>query len=103
MRHTHARDTGPRLSPVAPPGLYERLSATPARQGAGTDDVPGGLLSLGPGWHGVFFVQDDALCLVLAAGPPPWGCHLGASAVRRCDHPPGPAGGHAAPAVSVNK
>ena len=84
------------LDPVSPTWLRPVFTSVfrqpAARQGVGSDDVPGWPLSLGPGWHSVFFVQDDSLCLMFTPGAPQRIHYLYAPDVGRCDHPSGPAG-----------
>src|SRR5215217_7045151 len=48
------------------------------------------------GWHRVFFVQDDALCLLCTPGAPQRIHHLYTPDVGRCDRPSRPASRHAA-------
>ena len=92
------------LAPISPqvlrPGVHGHLAPASAGQGPGSDAVSGGPFPLGPGWHRVFFVQDDPLYLVLTSGALQWGHHLYASEVGRRNHPSGPAGRHSADACT---
>src|SRR2546429_4267299 len=88
-RYADARETRSAVSRGAPPAVQACLAAMTAREGAGTEDLSGGLLLSGACWHGVLCLQDDARCLVSPHGPPQRFAHLLAPEVGRGDHPSG--------------